>query len=139
MFPRLTWPLQQRDALSNMRFAVLLLVAVLTSCRAVPLHDIASSVPAGLTADRVGQAIAAAATRQRWLLEDRSPGHLIATLNVRGKHSATIAIDYDDRGYKISYRNSSNLLYDGTRIHNNYIGWISKLDGAIRSQLLRLQ
>ena len=60
----------------------------------------------------------------------------MGTLNVRS-HQAVVTIPYTTKTYSILYKDSSNLKYDAEKqtIHENYTGWIQRLDGAIRSRL----
>jgi len=48
---------------------------------------------------------------------------------------AQVDIKYSTIAYSITYKDSSNLKYDGTKIHSNYNGWIQNLDKAIKIQL----
>jgi hypothetical protein len=61
-------------------------------------------------------------------------GKIVGTLALR-THLAVIDIAYDTKAYSIRYKDSSNLDYTGTSIHNNYNGWIENMDKAIRAQL----
>jgi hypothetical protein len=65
------------------------------------------------------------------------PGLIEGTLLLR-THMAKVNIKYDTSSYSITYKESSNLDYDGTNIHKNYNGWIQNLDKGIRSQLSNL-
>lgn len=68
----------------------------------------------------------------------REPGKIQASINVRGKHSAEVEIDYDSNRYTIRYLTSENLMHseDG-EIHKAYNGWVIKLDRTIRQELFR--
>ena len=48
---------------------------------------------------------------------------------------AKVDINYNTKTYSITYKDSSDLDYDGTKIHKNYNGWIQNLDNAIKVQL----
>jgi hypothetical protein len=118
------------------RFALPLLVAAVLGCRTAPVRDVSATVPAGLTLEQVHAAIARAAASRKWVVGDEGPGKLAATLDVRGKHSATVEIAFDESRYAITYRDSHNLRYDGGEIHRNYNGWVMKLDRSIQQELL---
>ena len=64
------------------------------------------------------------------------PGEIMGTLNLRS-HQAIVTIPYTSKTYSILYKGSTNLKYDADKqtIHENYAGWIQRLDGAIRSRL----
>lgn len=113
------------------------IVLALAGCSSVPVQNTSGNVPPGLTADAVREAIEAGATLRRWGVREESPGKLVATLDVRGKHSATVEITYDTTSYHITYRDSRNLDYDGEEIHENYNAWVAKLDKSIRNELVR--
>jgi hypothetical protein len=72
-----------------------------------------------------------------WQMKEVKPGHIIPTLNIRS-HMAQTDINYNPNTYSITYRDSSDLNYDGDEIHSNYNGWIQNLDNAIRTQLSML-
>ena len=83
----------------------------------------------------VKNAILRAGSSLSWQMREIEPGHIVGTLNIR-RHTAEVDIYYDAETYSISYRNSSNLDYDGANIHSNYNGWVQNLDNAIKNQLL---
>ena len=69
-----------------------------------------------------------------WSMKEAGPGKIIGTLNLR-THMAAVDVTYDTKAYSIQDKDSSNLNYDGTSIHNNYNGWVQNLDKGIRTQL----
>jgi hypothetical protein len=117
-----------------------LLVAALLACsgRQAPIYDVAGST--GSPDERpysmadVRNAILRGGAKHGWAMQEDRPGHILGTLNVRS-HQAQVDIDYDQQSYKIVYRNSSNLNYDGSNIHPNYNGWIRRLNTAISREL----
>jgi hypothetical protein len=70
----------------------------------------------------VQKAIIAAGVGLNWQMVVAKPGEIIGTLNVRS-HQAVVLIPY--------------TTYNAERqtIHENYSGWIQRLDGAIRARL----
>jgi hypothetical protein len=66
----------------------------------------------------------------------RKTREILGTLNIRS-HQAVVAIPYTTKTYSILYKDSKNLKYDeaAQTIHENYAGWIQRLDGAIRTRL----
>lgn len=108
--------------------AVPLLVIVLAGCAArletpridFPPRDVGS----------VKSAILKALDHRRWLADDKAPGVIIGTLNIR-THQAVIEIDYNDSAYSIRYLDSTNLGYrrrwGHAEIHQNYNLWIAYL------------
>jgi len=84
----------------------------------------------------VQKAIIAAGVGLNWQMAVAKPGEIIGTLNVRS-HQAVVSIPYTTKNYSIIYKDSTNLKYNAEKqtIHENYIGWIQRLDGAIRARL----
>ncbi len=130
----------QSNARSKMRsrlLALFLLSVLGCGIRMAPIHNVpASSVPPGLTQDEVHDAIWRAAAGRGWIVEEDSPGKVVARIDLRD-HTAAVDIDYTEQRYSITYRESQNLDYDGTRIHKNYNGWITNLDRDIQRELFR--
>lgn len=95
--------------------------------------------PAGraVTLDEVGKAILRAGGTLGWEMKQVEPGYVLGTLKLRS-HVAIVDVRYTTKNYSIKYKDSTNLNYDGTNIHNNYNGWISNLDRAIKTQLATL-
>lgn len=89
-----------------------------------------------LNLDEVRKEIIAAGVAAGWQMAASKPGEIIGTLNIRS-HQAVVAIPYTTKSYSILYKDSTNLKYDenAQTIHENYSGWIQRLDGAIRTRL----
>lgn len=68
-----------------------------------------------------------------WAMEDVGPGLIRGTLNARG-HQAVVDIPYDQLRFSIHYASSTNLNYNGSTIHNNYNGWVQRLERQIIAQ-----
>jgi hypothetical protein len=51
---------------------------------------------------------------------------------------AVVDVNYSTRSYSITYKDSTELQYDGKSIHQNYNGWVQNLDKGIRAQLSAL-
>ena len=94
-----------------------------------------TSVNGDLSIDQVEKAIKKACVTKGWRATIKSPGHITATLNVRS-HVAIVDIDYNPQSFSITYKDSTNLKYDGENIHRSYNNWIVYLERAIISQLL---
>jgi glyceraldehyde-3-phosphate dehydrogenase/erythrose-4-phosphate dehydrogenase len=96
-----------------------------------------------LTAAEVKAAIVSAPAPRPWEFSERAPGQLIATLNVRGKHTVVANITYTADHYSITYRDSINMKYAPSGgsagvIHPFYNQWIDELRAAIRLQLTKI-
>ena len=118
---------------------VLTLIVALTGCMAPILNvkDAQVKTLSGkeLTLDQVTKAIVLAGMGLKWEMNVASPGHIVATLNLRG-HQAVVDIPYNTSTYSIIYKSSVNLTPPtvGKKvrepasppplIHSNYNGWI---------------
>lgn len=119
--------------------AVLVSAFLLSGC-AQPVYNVVDApvVAASGTSpqmDAVKMVIIRAGVGLGWSMRPVRPGLIEGRLALR-THVAEIDVTYDTRTYNITYRDSTNLDYDGTNIHKNYNGWIMNLDRNIRSQLL---
>lgn len=115
-------------------FTALLLVTISTTSghalfgRTQPVYNV-QNLPAftgqgqPATIEQIHDAIVSGATSKGWQVRELGDGHLVAQIFVRS-HMAEVDIIYDENGYSITYKNSSNLLYDGTEIHRNYNKWV---------------
>jgi len=89
------------------------------------------------TVDEVSKAIMRAGTRAGWQMKPTRPGHMVGTLYIR-THIAVVDVNYSANSYSITYKDSTNVNYDGTNIHNRYNDWIMTLDKNIRAELSTL-
>lgn len=121
---------------------VILLIAglALSACTAPPIYNIKSdymAAPPNVTLEQVAGAIKRAGIGLGWQMIDKGPGEIEGRLNLRD-HVAIVKITFDARNFSIFYKDSTNLNYDGTRIHRNYNGWIQNLEKAILAQTVGL-
>lgn len=104
-------------------------------------HDhiaLAHNNGSAMTAEQVKKAIISGASLiGGWSVKEEEPGKLTLTLVVRNKHTAVIAVNYDDKGYSIKYVSSINLDYakeDGQElIHHNYTRWVNNLMLSVKN------
>lgn len=89
------------------------------------------------TMEQVEKSIFRAGAGLGWKMKTVSPGVMVGTLAVRS-HVAVVDITYNTQEYNITYKDSTDLKYDGTNIHSNYNGWVQNLDKAISAQLSTL-
>lgn len=119
-----------------------LLVAVMTAGLAGCPHQALvynvkdTPVMAGkdVSLDQMKKAITLAGAPLGWDMVETSPGMIEGVLYLRS-HIARIDIPYSTKSYSIKYKDSTNLEYDGQKIHSNYNGWIQRLDHAIKEQI----
>lgn len=117
-----------------------IVIALLGGCRSAGIYNVsAAPVVANKAAsmEDVEKAIVRAGVALGWQMKPVEPGLVEGTLHLR-THMAKVDIKYDTKTYNITYKDSSNLDYDGKNIHKNYNGWIQNLDNGIRAQLSNL-
>jgi hypothetical protein len=85
----------------------------------------------------VKRAILIAGSKLHWQMQPVDDGHIVATLMVR-KHIAKVDITYTSENYSITYKDSTNLMYDGKKIHSQYNNWVDVLHRQIRVELSNL-
>ena len=119
-----------------------LLVLLLGACSTQrPIHNInGSPVPSGASGGTpsmmdVKDTIIEAAEYKRWRISERDDDTLEANITVRGRHQATISIDYSESSYSISLVRSEGLDERDGRIHRNYNKWVILLDREIQKRL----
>ena len=121
-------------------------VLALSGCRAAPIYN-ASDVPfptparQALTLEDYRSAIIRAGAKRGWTFKDEAPGHLVGDVAVRAKHFATVDVMFDTEKFSITYRDSRNLNYDGSRgeIHPNYNTWVNNLQSDIQGEIALLR
>lgn len=119
----------------------LVAMVVMIGCVA-PLKNITeSAITTGseksATIKVLGEAVVRAGGSLGWRMQRIKPGHIVGTLFLRS-HMAAVDITFNEDTYSIMYKNSSNLNYDGEKIHQNYNGWIKRLDDAINREFSML-
>jgi hypothetical protein len=97
-----------------------------------PSHVPIAGVPGGGRA--VHDAILRAVADKGWTLAGDAPGVVRASIQ-KDTFMATVAIAYTGTEYSITYESSSNLKFDGKRIHKRYNVWIDRLRAQINVEL----
>ncbi|MDR1461138.1 MAG: hypothetical protein LBI78_05785 [Campylobacteraceae bacterium] len=87
-----------------------------------------------LTTAQVEKAILQAGVQRNWRMQKVKDGLITGTLALR-THVAIVDIKYNTSSYSITYKNSTDLGYDGINIHKNYNSWIRNLDNSIQLYL----
>lgn len=125
---------------------MLLLVFVVTGCRQpVAIQDIVDQPVVRydntkLSMEDVERAIMLGGLEQGWVIRRVSPGHLVGTITVAGKHEALVDIHHDNATYSVTYKDSTNLDYKPPNlVHKNYNFWVSKLVRSINSSIQRIE
>lgn len=119
-----------------LRVLPLTILLVLAACRTAPVYNVESeglNAPSNARLSDVTKAIKRAGAGLGWSMTTQKPGHMIGKLAVRS-HRAEVDIRYNTKTFTITYRDSQNLKYDGSNIHSNYNGWITRLRNMILAQ-----
>jgi hypothetical protein len=92
------------------------------------------------SANLVARAIKSGAMRKGWRTRKIRNGLIVAKITVRGKYFVAVNINYNAKGYVISYKNSRNLKYDPATksIHPSYNKWVHILEQNINYELSNL-
>ena len=85
------------------------------------------------TESSVEKSIVRAAVSLGWQAEVKSDNEIIATLNIR-THQLVVVITHDDKSFSVKYKDSTNLKYNGKKIHRQYINWVTNLIRSIHAQ-----
>ena len=103
---------------------------------------------AAVSAEQVGAAIAAALDTAKaemnfpWKREPTGPNAVLATLQVRGKHTIKVEISWSADKYSALYKDSIDMNYkvkkDGPVIHPFYNKWVDELLASINAELAKL-
>jgi hypothetical protein len=119
---------------------MLCLTVILSACfgRVQAVQDQERMFPATLSGEELSlegaeAAIITAAQQRGWRVQRTGEiGHIVAELQQRS-HRAAIDIRFDQRSYSITYRDSTDLLYDrrNNTIHRNYNYWLRNLAADI--------
>jgi len=120
---------------------LVLATLLFAGCRSSPVYNVSdahfTSTEQGVTQQDIAGAIETAGRSLGWIMKEKEPGHILATLHLRS-HTAVVDIYFDRTKYSITYKDSTDLNYDGTNIHSNYNGWIQNLSNAIDVQVSNL-
>jgi hypothetical protein len=117
---------------------IVLIGFAVASCRTMPVYNVSAApvvTKSGqVSAAQVHAAIVEALHDGGWVVKQDDPGKILAEVLVR-THRADVEIDYSPTQYSISYKDSEDLLYDGSMIHRNYNKWIMLLETRINQRL----
>lgn len=114
----------------------------------------AHGAPEGATLEEIGRAIVQAAGERQWYGSVEGPGLIVVSTVIR-THRASVEIGFDERNFRIDYRDSLNLDYNpkdlvrwgdggtrgrqvvtkGPRIHKSYNVWVQDLADHVALRL----
>ncbi len=128
----------QKKTVRKIAFAAMIVLTMaLIGCRTAPVYNVTEApinTSEKATAVDVKKAILSAGASLGWQMKEVEPGHIVGSLFLR-RHSAVVDIPYTTESYSITYKDSTELNYDGSNIHSNYNGWVQNLDRAIQARL----
>ncbi|RXK12563.1 hypothetical protein CP965_08260 [Halarcobacter mediterraneus] len=122
---------------------LLVFILILSGCKTAAIHNIDNTDYINdkkVNTKKVENAIVKAAMKRGWGTKKIKTGLIEAKNNVRGKHLVIVNINYNSKGYKISYKDSRNMKYDAgsNTIHKNYNKWIGNLEKDINYELFQI-
>jgi hypothetical protein len=94
-----------------------------------------SGQPASIA--QIKQALTAGGAPRGWQVTQVAPGQLVATVNVRNKHTVSVDILASPGVFSIKYKNSTNMNYDGVQINPHYNKWVQMLSEDARKELAK--
>ncbi len=120
-------------------FILLLFSLFLLGCRTAPIMEITDAPIETASGKKpplsnVTKQITSAGIQLGWQMKKVKSGHIVATLYLRD-HMVQVDIRYSTKTYSITYKNSSEMKYDGTNIHSNYNAWVQRLNNSIRTNV----
>lgn len=113
---------------------------LLSGCRGAAVYNVENTpIQAKVSSSKVYDAIKIAGSSKGWIITNIRPGLAMGKLSLR-THVAVVEIPYNETGYSIRYKDSTDLNYDASnnQIHQNYNGWVKNLENAINVQLSML-
>jgi hypothetical protein len=91
------------------------------------------------TLAQVQKAIVTACETKGWIVNDKGPGKMVATLTVREKHTVIVLITYNTSSFSINYADSTDMKYGVKQgepsIHPFYNEWVKELEEAIKIEV----
>ena len=79
------------------------------------------------TIQQITEALTAAGAPRGWQVAQVKPGQLVATVNVRNKHTVSLDVSLAPGLYSLRYKNSTNMNYNGVQINPHYNKWVQTL------------
>jgi hypothetical protein len=99
------------------------------------IHDEQIQSNTEITQPQVEQAIVKAGIELGWRLNKIRDGLMTGTLTTH-YNTAVIEIRYDASTYSINHQESTNMEYDGKKIHKDYNNLIKDFSSAIQKNIL---
>lgn len=125
------------------KYVLIFALAFLTACSTtVPVRDfpgnsISQVQNDPLSDEQIYTAIVKACVKLGWQCTKKNDHLVKGVLNIR-KHQLVVDIEYDQASFDVKYVDSTNLKYDGEKIHRQYVNWSNNLIRYIQSELVTL-
>lgn len=124
----------------NMSVLVIVMGLILAGCGQAPTVqniDNSNYFAKSKAKSDVAKAIKRGASGKGWRTKVIKDGLIEANILVRSKYFVAVNIPYNERGYKIEYKNTRNLKYDpvAKTIHGSYNKWTALLSDRINYEL----
>ena len=114
--------------------------------RLAPLADpvqVSYAAGAAPSAEKLREVVAVVAPSRDWRVVSQADGRMELERNVRNKHEMRVELLYDERGFRLRYLSSVNLMYRDYQsgaaklavIHHNYNSWVQELAAGIAKGL----
>ncbi len=121
------------------KVSVLLLAAFLASCayKHETIYNVNDPIPTQaqtLSLDKIESMIVEAGQLRHWTFERAAPGHLVAT-QTSSKTAAVVDIYFDQKTWRIAYKNSTGMNAENGTIHDHYNFWIRNLEHDVNTRL----
>lgn len=91
-----------------------------------------------ITNQQVAETITKVLAPRGWRVTNRTKSVIDATLS-HNQETASISIEYSTQKIVIRYAGSTNLRYDGTKIHRGYNRWVKTLEVDISNAISALR
>lgn len=120
-----------------MAFSIVLFLAACGTAQKVQSFDNSSFFTKSKAKSKIEQAIQAGAANKGWRTKKIKNGLITASIIVRNRHYVAVDINYNSKGYIITYKESREMNYDPKTqaIHKNYNKWVRLLQNKINFQL----
>lgn len=119
---------------------VAMIAVLMSGCGGAPILNVDKStyLEQRTPLSKVEKAIKQGSAKKGWNARKVKSGLMEARILAQGKYLVVVNINYTKNGYKITYKNSTNLKYDGAAntIHPSYNKWVNALSTSIDYALL---
>ena len=116
---------------------------MLAACRVEPVYEVKNRplptvAQKALNPSQLERTFIDAAMARNWRVEVVAPGHIRASMVLRGKHTAITDIYFTRNGYSLLLNSTQNLKQDSSgKIHRTYNNLVRALETEIENRLYR--